>query len=564
MAKFIPPVPASFHGSWGEEQVFEAMRLLDDSYTIFHSYSWIGINERTQGEADFIIIHPDKGILVIEVKSGEIQYRDGQWIQTNTVTRESFVIRPFDQANRSRFELLDRLGLLKQGRTPLVCFAVWFPSIIVMPHVSLPAEAAREIVLDERSLVNVKQAVDGAFAFWADKLNIHYRMSQTQLREVVETIAPQFNIIPGMRAQLAEMERAYILLTRQQAALLEYLHEQRTAVIHGMAGTGKTVLAKEKARMLSADGEAVLYLCYNSFLKDYLRKSYSCPGVIYHNAHSLAAELLPDPNLGLDELLGQFEDWLCEVFEPDDWPYQHVIIDEGQDLSDRLVNRLSELAEAKGGCFYVFYDRNQHVMRNEPPRWLEEAECRLVLHRNCRNTVQIARTACSMIGHAAGNYELAVQGEVPVVNLVGDKKELIAAVEAFVKRALGFGILPHEIVLLTVGTEQRSLFAGIEAICGVSVTNILTDNKVLFTTVRKFKGLEAKAVMVLDVSLRGLVRPDIQRLVYVGSSRAKYTLGLAVLDDADISGVVELMGQGRNLPKSKRGLARLLGVRFAD
>ena len=84
MAVFIPAVkPEDFNNSYGDKKVYEALRSLNDRYTIFYSLSWIGINEnRTIGEADFVILHPDKGVLVIEVKSGEIEYKDGEWIQT--------------------------------------------------------------------------------------------------------------------------------------------------------------------------------------------------------------------------------------------------------------------------------------------------------------------------------------------------------------------------------------------------------------------------------------------------------------------------------------------------
>lgn len=38
MAKFIPTIPDSFNGSIGEEKAFEALRLLDNNYTVFHSF----------------------------------------------------------------------------------------------------------------------------------------------------------------------------------------------------------------------------------------------------------------------------------------------------------------------------------------------------------------------------------------------------------------------------------------------------------------------------------------------------------------------------------------------
>jgi KaiC/GvpD/RAD55 family RecA-like ATPase len=54
---------------------------------------------------------------------------------------------------------------------------------------------------------------------------------------------------------------------------LEYLEEQNNAIINGLAGTGKTVMAIEKARRHAYKGEKVLFLCYNTKLKDYLSRT---------------------------------------------------------------------------------------------------------------------------------------------------------------------------------------------------------------------------------------------------------------------------------------------------
>ena len=59
-------------------------------------------------------------------------------------------------------------------------------------------------------------------------------------------------------------------LLREQYKLLDFLEDQDTAVINGAAGTGKTMLAIEKARRHSIEGEKVLFLCYNRMLCDKL------------------------------------------------------------------------------------------------------------------------------------------------------------------------------------------------------------------------------------------------------------------------------------------------------
>lgn len=85
MARFYPTIDDDFHGSDGEIQVYQALQQLSDGYVVFHSFRWLGEpgQYRSEGEGDFIIFHPTKGILSIEVKSGGIGYEEGSWIQIN-------------------------------------------------------------------------------------------------------------------------------------------------------------------------------------------------------------------------------------------------------------------------------------------------------------------------------------------------------------------------------------------------------------------------------------------------------------------------------------------------
>ena len=65
----------AFNESIGEERVYEALSCLPDDYYVFHSAHWSkrGINGRIRwGECDYLVYHPNFGMLVIEVKSGGI------------------------------------------------------------------------------------------------------------------------------------------------------------------------------------------------------------------------------------------------------------------------------------------------------------------------------------------------------------------------------------------------------------------------------------------------------------------------------------------------------------
>src|SRR5699024_12783736 len=80
-------------------------------------------------------------------------------------------------------------------------------------------------------------------------------------------------------------------MTKEQSYLLDYLEEQDIAVIQGSAGTGKTLMAVEKAKRLSKD-EKVVFLCFNSLLLESLNERYKeeLHNVTFTNLHSLVSK----------------------------------------------------------------------------------------------------------------------------------------------------------------------------------------------------------------------------------------------------------------------------------
>ncbi len=564
MARFIPEVkPEDFNNSYGEMKVYEALRSLGNQYTIFYSLSWVGVSDRrTVGEADFVVAHPDKGIFVIEVKSGEIEYKKGEWIQTNTRTGKQKTITPYTQARKSQFELLERLELARsQVKIPMMCYGVWFSSVEIQNNDTLPPEAPKEITLDKSCLDKPEKAIENAFNYWATKYRMN-KLSSMEFQKVVEVLCPHFHVVPKLKTKMEETELSYIQLTGQQAAILDFLEEQKTAVIHGLAGTGKTVLAIEKAKMLAAKDEQVLFLCFNSFLKVNLKNNNAIPNVTFHNAHSLAYEIMGGSNIDMDKVLDEFEEFLSDIFEPEDWSYTNVIIDEGQDLSDRLMNALYDLVKRKNGFFYVFYDRNQYILRNKMPKWIEDAECRLVLHKNCRNTAEVFKTSCSIMGFDNVTYN-EIHGEIPSAKFYSTESELDKIVEQFIQTVKTEGVLPEDIVILSEKTVEDSWIDKNKKYSGYELSTERIAGKVLFTTIRKFKGLESDVVLIVDASMSDLRNPENKRLLYVGTSRAKNFLNIAFLEDItsdEMGDYLRELNPDRNVPKNKKGLKRLLNI----
>lgn len=540
MAKFYPSIINSFHSSEGECLVYEALSKLNNEYVVFHSYRWLGeINQRrSEGEADFVVLHPQKGILSIEVKAGSIAFNNGNWIQINRHTKESKIIDPVGQAAESQYRIQNYLRRHFNGQIPVVGRAVWFPSVSIHDKITLPLEVNRDSIFDVGSLDNPAKNLDKAFSYW--KLNLGVRGTELcihDFKNVIKLLMPSFKIVESVASTAFESKRSYIQMTRQQASILNFLQEQPTAVIHGPAGTGKTMLAIEKANMLASKGEKVLYLCFNEFLVSYLKEHYKDTGIIFHNIRSLAEELMPHVECSISEIIPRFTEYFQNEYDDCLWSYNNVVIDEGQDIPESILEHISILTDMLNGHYYVFYDKNQYIMMHKSTRWLDTyGDCRLVLYKNCRNTAEIARTIGTTVENIKKDvYINDLSGIIPKGSFYKTPKELIAVVSDFVTRMLQDKLKVEDVVILTIDSVKNSMLQNNMHIGSIPISTTPKKGHILFTSVRKFKGLEAKAILLIDIYVDKLDDELHKRLIYVGCSRANTYLQMAFYDNVEIS-----------------------------
>ena len=540
MAKFYPSIINSFHSSEGECLVYEALSKLNNEYVVFHSYRWLGeINQRrSEGEADFVVLHPQKGILSIEVKAGSIAFNNGNWIQINRHTKESKIIDPVGQAAESQYRIQNYLRRHFNGQIPVVGRAVWFPSVSIHDKITLPLEVNRDSIFDVGSLYNPAKNLDKAFSYW--KLNLGVRGTELcihDFKNVIKLLMPSFKIVESVASTAFESKRSYIQMTRQQASILNFLQEQPTAVIHGPAGTGKTMLAIEKANMLASKGEKVLYLCFNEFLVSYLKEHYKDTGIIFHNIRSLAEELMPHVECSISEIIPRFTEYFQNEYDDCLWSYNNVVIDEGQDIPESILEHISILTDMLNGHYYVFYDKNQYIMMHKSTHWLDTfGDCRLVLYKNCRNTAEIARTIGTTVENIKKDvYINDLSGIIPKGSFYKTPKELIAVVSDFVTRMLQEKLKVEDVVILTIDSVKNSMLQNNMHIGSIPISTTPKKGHILFTSVRKFKGLEAKAILLIDIYVDKLDDELHKRLIYVGCSRASTYLQMAFYDNVEIS-----------------------------
>ena len=199
----------------------------------------------------------------------------------------------------------------------------------------MPPEADREITLGSEALANPTPYIDRLFALEVPA-GIVTDVSDVDFRALVrEILCPEFNIFPPPGFDIDLKHAVFHRMLGEQSGILNFLTEQRSAVINGAAGTGKTMIAVEKAVRHAADGERVLFLCYNSELKKFLTLHYENPLIDFMTLDGYACRLCGVPFSDYGRAERKFKDFAAYG----SLPYDHVIVDEGQDFGrDSMEN----------------------------------------------------------------------------------------------------------------------------------------------------------------------------------------------------------------------------------
>lgn len=573
MAKIIPDDVKldEFHASYGEIQVYEALKRLSDDYIVFYSLHWNRKEKNmvSWGESDFTVFHPKRGIIVIEVKSGEIYCESGNWKQTNTKTRKTKRMKdPMVQAERSKHAFIYLLEKNTGAREYKVECAVWFTMAENYNQLGILPPAYKEgNLLIKRDIDNIEKAINRIFDYYGFRENKLY--DKNDEISVIRRLSPEFKVVATISNMMEEAEYYFNRMTMEQTRLIEYLDEQRVAAIQGGAGTGKTMLAIEKARRLYQNEETcndkVLFLCFNEFLHEFLKNKYKeeLPNTYFFSMDKLVKNhynVKGEYSASHEKIdfLNNYSDY--------GWDYKHIIIDEGQDFSHDEIEALYTIAEMEDSCFYIFYDKNQVVNKEGSVSILstDKIECKLVVTTNCRNTRSIASSANKILKIEKYKLRDNVQGEKPVFYIVENSENILKKLEEEIKKYIDQKIEMKKIVILTVKTEMRSILAGRNKIGAYTLAHRLGEKGILFTTARKYKGLEAEVVIIIDIDKDTFMTEERKRILHVAASRAKYYLGyIAHLTKEEKKSIVESL-TGETFKNSNSAINEIFDAKIVD
>jgi hypothetical protein len=542
-------IPDNFDDITNNTELYFAELLRDtlpDDVILFHGRHLL-MESKSMGlmpaEIDFIIVDPRKGILIIEVKGGEVRYDSElkKWMHVDSNGTKSILRSrdPYDQANSNMHNIKNLLNSkIPDFKRKYRCgYAVALPFSQFEGPLPLNMNAATLIDARNCDRDNIITALQTAMNAWKSDVTV---LTEEEINTIVETLAPVYTVKIDRYAKFKSYNKTLLILTEEQSMLyLDILDMQTKVAIAGVAGSGKTVLATAKAQSEAKKGKRVLFLCYNKALAEWLNSSVE-PGTIdtgylhIDNYHHYVAHLCEE--FKLDWPTNHTDLW--NEYAPNQLyqiafkkmtgsdKYDTIIIDEGQDFNPKWWDSITPLfrGSVEEQSYYVFYDPDQNIYQgsiNLPPSLQQTVPIRV----NCRNTKRITQYCIQLIPNGMRVKEKAPEGNEPKIHLVPNfqtalskAEDLAATIIAEEKR-----LRKHQVAILCIGVPATQINAIGQRL------GFTTDHKkwrknegVLVSDAGAFKGLESDLVIVVDNDSHDT--PEAISKRYVAFSRAKLEL----------------------------------------
>jgi hypothetical protein len=475
------------------------------------------LDSNIEHEIDFIVLLPEIGVAVIEVKGGDvIPNEDSTFTQRDA--RSQREIDPMSQASKNMYALKRYLG----QKSSVQHFTA--RPVVVLPYANIPSTYSRptiprSAIHDDIDLVTLADRI------MKDLLNQNFRPTALEVFSILQSLNIALRTQKSLIDLGPEREAEVTQFTEEQFSILDLCKEMPRFSILGSAGCGKTFVAIEQSRRRAELGDRVLFLCYNFGLSDYIRRRFDTYPENQRPAH-----------IGTLHSLGNKWGMPFEVKSGDDFwdielptllvehlrgmeaesKYDTIVIDEAQDFhADWWSVVLGALRDLDGGRIYAFGDIRQGIFRQSTNIPLQQTK--LHLTRNLRNSLPIAELAALCVEEP---LQLTGLDGPPVKWCDSETASAESVADCEVAKLLELGWNPGEIVLLTTGSRhsiQREEGSG--ALSRPYWKKFFDADETYHCTTTGFKGLERRVVVL---AINGWKDPAKKKdILYTAITRAR-------------------------------------------
>lgn len=409
---------------------------------------------------DFVVIIPQLGVLVVEVKgwyAARLQHleetsvtylRDGRPVRECSPEKQvrDYLFRLMREARNHRWSK----RLVHQNGPHQGKFRFPFAPLVVLSNISKASLNEHDIDRDDwyrlfppgRTLTKDQlpplEALRGNELLEALRPFIQPNwsfpeLSDQEVKALRAVVHPEIFI--GDRVDLGKLESEPKAIDDQQDVLqvLDAYQEEHAAalgdghrIIYGVAGSGKTVLLLARAKRLAESGDSrILITCYNRTLAAWIRgELHGYPNIRVLNFHAWAngmgvswQKCESDEELGV-RLLAQLEKQSDTLLKCDT-----VLVDEAQDFEPNWFRcLLAAMKDPENGDLLIVADGCQSLYRRHKISWSHlgiKARGRTVfsgfrLDRNYRNSREIIALAESFAYSATATEDIDAIQEVRV------------------------------------------------------------------------------------------------------------------------------------------------------
>ncbi|HCD9752273.1 NERD domain-containing protein/DEAD/DEAH box helicase [Pseudomonas aeruginosa] len=617
MAQFFPARNACRFDSPGERRLAERLeKKLDDDYLCWFNVP-VGDNAL---HPDVILVHPQRGMLVLEVKDWSLEritFMDKAQARIRDGAGERTHKHPLEQAREYTFEVVKTLrkdAALKQpesaARPGQLVMPFGFGVVLSNVTRSQFEQTDLHEVLDPHKVIfqdEMTESVDSE-AFQQRLWDLfpypfHCQLSPEQLDRVRYHLFPevrvsqqsgQFGLFSASEAPLPSLIKVMDLQQEQLARSLGDGHR----VIHGVAGSGKTMILAYRCKHLAAlASKPILVLCYNRSLAGRLNQLMVERGlgdkVKVRSFHAWCRELLvehglelPGATLSVNEKMETMVRQVVDGANDGRIPgarYAAVLIDEGHDFQPDWFRLAVRMVDGDSGSLLVLYDDAQSIYRPKGGRRLDfsfasvgiRAQGRTtILRTNYRNTLEVLSVARAFAHDLLAAREDSDDG-VPtlapesagrrgafpeLIHCASERKEWQCLVER-IRDAQAHGRALSDIAIVyrhhTQGqrAERALQEAGIPCASGLSTQGRASlygaSDSVKLVSMHSSKGLEFGLVLIPglhEMPRTNEDESDEARLLYVAMTRAIDRLVMTYREGTGFTGrVAEAIGVARGV-----------------
>ncbi len=436
----------------GERRTAERLeQKLDDDYLAWYD---VPVGPK-HAHPDFVVLHPHRGLLILEVKDWRLETIRAANKQTWEILAHGApktVANPIEQARHYAHQVVDALA--KDHRLTNADGKLAFPWSygVVLTHITrrqfeaaelhFAIEPHRVICADE--MTATVDAVDFQSRLWSMFPTLMRGvLSLPQIDRVRWILFPEvrvntqiglFSVDEDASDTLPDIMRVMDLQQEQLARSLGDGHR----VIHGVAGSGKTMILGYRAEYLAKaleNAKPILVLCYNQPLAIKLDAVMTAKGLAdkihVRNFHKWCRQQLVAFGQGLPaqgpDMFDQMVQGVIRGVDRGQIPsgqYQAVLIDEGHDFEAAWLKLAAQMVDPATNSLLLLYDDAQSIYQRRRAQQFSfkslgiQAQGRTtILKINYRNTRQILQTASMVAADLLKSEESADDG-VPLVHPV--------------------------------------------------------------------------------------------------------------------------------------------------